>query len=197
MCGKCCSLSPITLFPHEVITIEELAKKMGIKVRIKPSFVVFDELSGSNIALSYSMELINGRCPFLNTNNRCVLHTTHKPYVCRAFPYIPMYIKYYFDRVNKLAFYEVKYGVSTACRFISIFKHSLTNEIINNVFPYEFNVAKEMERIRSLYMYALTLLWRSNLVQLNSEIKGRGDVVNAYELIRSKLPLFFMPIKRI
>ena len=197
MCGRCCALSPITLFPHEVITIKNLAEKLGVDVKIRPSFTVYDELSGNNIALSYSMELTNGRCPFLSANNRCFLHTTHKPYVCRAFPYIPMYIKYYFDRNSKLAFYEVKYGVSTACRFISMFKHVLTTETVEDVFPYEFSVAKEMEKTRSLYMYALTILWRNDLVRLNSRVKKSSDVVNAYELIKSRIPLIFMPIKRI
>ncbi|HDD26265.1 MAG TPA: YkgJ family cysteine cluster protein [Acidilobales archaeon] len=197
MCGRCCRLSPITLLPHEVLTLSNVAKKLGIDVEFKPSFVVYDELSGKNIVISYAMQLVNGKCPFLTETNRCLLHSKYKPYVCRAFPYIPMYIKYYFDESNKLVFYRVRYGVSTACRFVIMFKHILTDKSIQEVFPNEIVVAKEMEGVRSAYMHALTLLWRSGLIKLNSKAVAKDDYVNAYELIRSKLFYIYMPIKRI
>ncbi|OYT38796.1 MAG: zinc/iron-chelating domain-containing protein, partial [Desulfurococcales archaeon ex4484_58] len=56
--------SPISLLPHEDLILYRLAEKYGLEYRSRPGYRVFDAKNGVYIALSYVMDLVNGKCTF-------------------------------------------------------------------------------------------------------------------------------------
>ncbi len=191
-CGICCTLSPITILPHEAIILRREASRLGIRLEIIEGYRIYDDVSGKNIVLSYAIKLNNNkRCPFLTQNNKCLIHGTYKPLTCRSFPYVPREIQYYIDNGTRTIMHKSIYGISTACLFVKKHADKLEKEVmrhgIRKVFPSEFKYAQEAEHWRRWYMRTLTHLWRMGLVDLYSEPLKDAVGVNAYIFIISKL----------
>ena len=191
-CGACCRLSAITVLPHEVLVLRRIAKEKGVKVNFKEGYMVYDEVSGTNIVLSYHMLLDNGKCPFLN-NGSCLVHFEYKPLTCRSFPYVPKEILYMINEDAKIIFHKSKYGLSTACEFVKKYSRKieelLGNHSIAEIMPVEYKHALEAEQWRRWYMRMLTLLWNTGLVNLSSKPNPTSRNVNAYEFIVARLVL--------
>lgn len=191
-CGRCCTLSPITLLPHEVHVLVREAKRLGIDIDFEPGYMIYDTVSRTYIVLSYHLKLDkNHRCPFL-VGNKCILHGRYKPYTCRSFPYVPKEIRYIVDRTTKTIAHKSIYGVSTACVFVKRYSKTIEEVVrkhgIQGAFPYEYRSAFEAENWRRWYMASLTLLWRYSLVDLYSDVEGRGgNRVNAYDFVVARL----------
>ncbi len=191
-CGVCCTLSPITILPHEAIILRREAVRLGIKLELIEGYRIYDDVSGKNIILSYAVKLNNSkRCPFLTHDNKCSVHETYKPLTCRSFPYVPREIQYYIDNGTRTIMHKSIYGVSTACLFVKNNASKLEEEImkhdIKQVFPNEYKYAQEAEHWRRWYMRMLTYLWRMGLVDLYSEPLEEAVGVNAYISVISKL----------
>lgn len=195
LCGQCCKMSDISLLPHEVIILENLAEKIGIKITFRPGYMVYDVISGVNIAFSYVMFLIDGKCPFLE-DNKCRIHYIYKPYICRSFPYVPRHVKYSIDDVNKYIATSTDYSVSLACHIVKkdreiiekhIHAYRNPNGILIRYMKNEYETAVEAENVRSLLLLALSKLWRDGLVEVRSFVPG-APIVNLYEFLRRFYP---------
>ena len=192
-CGKCCKLSSITVLPHEVLIIKKLARDLGVEVNFKPSYGVHDRLRGYFIVLSYTLELSNGKCPFLTSDNKCMLQALYKPLTCRAFPYLPKDVRYYFDDVSRIIVHRANYGISLNCTFVKENEEALSKALriygIRNVFPQEYNAAILMESLRHHYLLMLSKLWRIGLVDLRPGVRA-GKEVNAYTFLTAVQTLY-------
>ncbi len=190
-CGTCCTLSPITILPHEAIILRREAARLGIRLELIEGYKVYDNISDKNIVLSYAIKLNNKRCPFLTHDNKCLVHETYKPLTCRSFPYVPREIQYYIDNNTRTIMHKSIYGISTACLFVKNNASKLEKEImkygIKRIFPNEYKYAQEAEHWRRWYMRTLTFLWRIGLIDLYSEPLEEAVGVNAYIFIISKL----------
>ena len=196
MCGDCCRASPISLLPHEQLIIIRLAKKLGVKVDFTRGYTVYDKLNNVNIVLTYHMQLTEkGVCPFLRDDNKCKVHRLYKPLICRSFPYTIKNVSYFFDPITRTAFHRSEYTISGACKFIR--EHAgrlefyLGNEaFVRKFFEDEVRAGYLMEKYRSMYMAALTYLWKMNYVDLASKEHKGAIYVNAYVFIRKFIPYF-------
>ncbi len=191
-CGICCTLSPITILPHEAIILHREAARLGIKLELTEGYRIYDDVSDKNIVLSYAIKLSgNRRCPFLTRDNKCLVHNTYKPLTCRSFPYVPREIQYYIDNSTRTIMHRSVYGISTACMFVKNNAKLLEKELLEHgiakIFPSEYKYAQEAERWRRWYMRTLTYLWRMGFVDLYSEPLEDARSVNAYVFIISKL----------
>nr|WP_069808041.1 YkgJ family cysteine cluster protein [Vulcanisaeta thermophila] len=202
-CGYCCTISPVTVFPHEMIILRMLAEDLDVKdLTFKPGYVILDVKNGVRIALSYLMQLNDeGRCPFLEPSTKaCLVHSLYKPLTCRSFPYLPRVIRYVIDPELKLVDFDVEFVVSSLCPVI---KNNYSMEDLElmsrnvrvavKVMPKEVNAAEEAIRVRKIYADTLTALWRAGLVELrggdgNNNNNVNWPLVNAFEYIR-----YFMP----
>ena len=191
-CGICCTLSPITILPHEALILRREAVRLGVNLELMEGYRIYDEVSGKNIVLSYAIKLNNNkRCPFLARDNKCLVHSTYKPLTCRSFPYVPREIQYYIDNNTRTIMHKSVYGISTACTFVKQYASTIEEEVrkhgIQKVFPQEYQYAREAEYWRRWYMRTLTYLWRMGLVDLHSEPVSDAAGINAYIFIISKL----------
>jgi len=191
MCGSCCKMSPISVLPHEVIVLKELADSLGIDVSLTHGYVVYEAISGVNLAFSYVMHPVNGQCPFLD-GNKCLIHFVYKPYICKSFPYIPRHVKYSIDNINKYIMASADYGLSLACQVVRrdrevLSKFSHMPGIIVHYLKAEHLTAMEAENARSLLLLALSKLWRRGLVEIKASSPG-VPVVNLYEFLRRFYP---------
>ena len=199
-CGYCCTISPVTVFPHEVIILTRLAEELDVKdLTFKPGYVITDVKNGVRVALSYLMQLNSeGVCPFLNKDDKtCMVHSLYKPLTCRSFPYLPRVIRYVIDPELKLVDFTVEFVVSTLCPVV---KNNYTQDeleaMISNVrvavkvMPKEVAAAEEAIRVRKLYADTLTALWRAGYVELrgSDENNTNWPIVNAFEYIRQFIP---------
>ena len=189
-CGNCCRLSPITLLPHEVHMLRREARRLNIDVKIKPGYMVYDAVSKSFIILSYHLELDDKtrKCPFLTSDNKCLLHGRYKPYTCKSFPYVPREIHYIVDRATKTIAHRSIYGISTACLFVKQHSRKIEELVklygIQKIFPNEYKSVYEAESWRKWYMAMLTLLWKHGLINLYSDVDVKdARIVNAYDFI--------------
>jgi len=197
MKGLCCKISPITLLSCEEIILNIIAKKLDIKVKIDPGYLVFDRKSNRYIALSYILNLNNGKCPFLK-DNKCLLHDIYKPLICRAFPYIPREVKYLYNDSLKILIAKVNYGLSMKCPVINNDQEylntlfNLSPSLIAKYMPDEYLSALEMERKRSIILSLLSSLWQQDIVDLvpnkNNINNNYNRVLNVYELLRKYYP---------
>lgn len=195
-CGLCCMTSPISLLPHEILVLNNLAASLNVKLKFVEGYAVYDRISGVNVTLTYHMQLGNsGKCVFLGKNNLCLIHNRYKPLICRSFPYTIKSINYYFDPVAKIAFHRSNYTISSACEFIK--KHKNTLEpylkdelLIKKFFNDETRYASLMEKYRSMYLLALSYLWRVGYIDLVSDARIDRPYVNAYLFIRRYIPYF-------
>lgn len=195
LCGQCCRMSDISLLPHEAIVLRNIAEKIGVELVFKPGYMVYDSISGFNIAFSYVMLLNNGKCPFLE-NNKCRIHYVFKPYICRSFPYVPRHVKYSIDDVNRYITASTEYSVSLACHIIRrdreqleklIHRYHSMQSIVIRYMKEEYENAVEAENTRSTLLFALSKLWRENLVDIRSQVPG-APVVNLFEFLRRFYP---------
>ncbi|MFB6470923.1 MAG: YkgJ family cysteine cluster protein [Vulcanisaeta sp. AZ3] len=199
-CGYCCTISPVTVFPHEVIILNKLAKELDVKdLTFRPGYVITDVRNGVRVALSYLMQLNEkGICPFLDNDDKtCKVHSLYKPLTCRSFPYLPRVIRYTIDPELKIVDFTVEFVVSNLCPVI---KNNYTiddlDEIIRNVrvavrvMPKEVNAAQEAVRVRKIYANALTALWRAGYIELRGDGGNNVNwpIVNAFEYIREFIP---------
>lgn len=153
--------------------------------------MVYDEISGVNIAFSYVMELVNGKCVFLN-GVKCLIHDVYKPLICRSYPYIPRYVKYNIDEREKRVFAVAEYGLSLACPVIRrdrgvLEMHVEQPGILLKYMPREYYASIEMENTRNLLLGLLSKLWRDGLVEI-STARRSTQVVNLYEFLRVYYP---------
>ena len=199
-CGYCCAISPVTVFPHEMIILSKLAEELNVNdLTFRPGYVIADIKNGVRIALSYLMQLNDkGICPFLEPSDKtCKVHSLYKPLTCRSFPYLPRVIRYVIDPELKLVDFTVEFVVSTLCPVI---KNNYTQEdlemMIGNikiavkVMPREVAAAKEAIKVRKTYAETLTALWRTGYVELrgNEGNNTNWPIVNAFEYIRQFIP---------
>lgn len=195
-CGKCCKASPISLLPHEVLVMKKYAKEYGLTLEFNEGYSVYDRISNYNIVLTYHMQLSrDNKCPFLTSNNKCLVHNSYKPLICRSFPYTIKTINYYFDPLSKTAFHKSVYAISLACSFVkshaNVIEPYLNNEVfVRKIFTEELKYANLMERYRSMYLLALSFLWRMKYIDLLSESKRNKLSINAYLFIRQYIPYF-------
>ncbi len=194
LCGLCCRSSPISILPHEDYILRALAKRFGVKYRSRPGYRVFDRRTGRDIALSYVMELVDGRCPFLRQDDLCMIQGIYKPLICRSFPYVPKQVRYIISDEMKLIFAKVEYGISSACPVIKQDKETIiglmtaTPQWYRLYFPQEYRAAVEMEEKRSLMLRLLSKLWASRIVDIDSGRGGTHNTINLYELLRTYFP---------
>ena len=194
LCGLCCRASPISILPHEDYILKALAQRLGVKYRSRPGYRVYDKRTGRDIALSYVMELVKGKCPFLREDNLCMIQNIYKPLICRSFPYVPKQVKYIISNELKFVYAKVEYGVSGACPVIKEDKEvimklmSITPYWHRMYFPQEYIAAMEMEEKRSLLLRLLSKLWASGIVDIDSSHGGIHNTINLYELLRTYFP---------
>lgn len=203
-CGYCCTISPVTVFPHEVLILERLAEELDVRdLTFKPGYVVTDVKNNVRIALSYLMQLNDeGRCPFLNVSNKtCMVHSLYKPLTCRSFPYLPRVIRYVIDPELKLVDFTVEFVISSLCPVI---KNNYSPEdlefiarnvkIAVKVMPNEVNAAQEAIKVRKIYTESLTALWRAGYVDLRGDGSDsiNWPIVNGFEFIRQFIPSITM-----
>ncbi|MCG2895106.1 MAG: YkgJ family cysteine cluster protein [Vulcanisaeta sp.] len=199
-CGYCCTISPVTVFPHEALILSRLAEELGIRdLSFKPGYVITDVKGGVRIALSYLMQLNDkGMCPFLDPNDKkCLIHSLYKPLTCRSFPYLPRVIRYIIDPELKLVDFTVEFVVSSLCPVI---RNNYTPEdlelmsrnikIAIKAMPREVEAAQEAIRVRRIYANALTALWRAGYIELRGDGGNSTNwpIVNAFEYIRQFIP---------
>ncbi|WFO75328.1 YkgJ family cysteine cluster protein [Desulfurococcaceae archaeon MEX13E-LK6-19] len=195
--GYCCKLSPISLLPFEEYLLKVAAEKLDIKCVITHGYTVFDRRTRSHIALSYVLELNNGKCPFLDSDNKCLLHNSYKPLVCRAFPYIPREVRYLYNTDMRIIIAYTEYGLSRKCpvieasiNYISRFMN-VNPMYLSMYMPSEVKAAMEMERKRGIIMRLLSNLWKKGLVDLEPGEKNptnKDNVVNVYDILRAYYP---------
>ncbi len=190
-CGLCCTLSPVSLLPHEDIALRFLANTYNLKYKSSPGYKMYDEISGLNLAFSYVMELVDGKCTFLK-NNLCLIHDVAKPLICRSYPFVPKQVKYYVDNVNRHVYAVVEHGLSMKCPVVSRDIRRL--EFVENPYrlayyytPKEFIASLEMERARNIYFELLSALWKKRIVDLAEEKHG-APVINLYQFLRTYFP---------
>ena len=188
-CAKCCMASNVTVLPHEVPILKELAEELGVEARFEPSYMFFDRVSGMRIAVSYLMQLSDGKCPFL-FGTRCAIHDRYKPLTCRAYPYLPRVIKYYLDYANKRILMEVRFTMSLLCP-VTKSHYEYLGDAMNSIrvavryAPREADAALEMALIRRIYVDALSELWRNGLVELDeASVAPHAPIVDAFSFIR-------------
>ncbi|MEM0000028.1 MAG: YkgJ family cysteine cluster protein [Desulfurococcaceae archaeon] len=191
MCGSCCRMSPISVLPHEVIVLEELAENLGVEVRFVHGYVVYEAVNDVNLAFSYVMQLISDKCPFLR-ENKCSIHYIYKPYICRSFPYIPRHVKYSIDDVNRYIMASADYGLSLACHVVKkdrevLEKHAYSPNILTHYLKGERAAAIEAENARAILLLALSKLWRDGLVDIKTSKPG-ALAINLYEFLRRFYP---------
>ncbi|MGC8543010.1 MAG: YkgJ family cysteine cluster protein [Vulcanisaeta sp.] len=199
-CGYCCTISPVTVFPHEVIILSRLAEELDITDLVfKPGYVITDIKNGVRIALSYLMQLNSkGICPFLDPYSKtCSVHSLYKPLTCRSFPYLPRVIRYIIDPELKVVDFNVEFVISSLCPVI---KNNYTPDdlelmmrnikIAMKAMPKEVDAAQEAIRVRKIYADALTALWRAGYIELrgNDGNNVNWPIVNAFEYIRQFIP---------
>lgn len=190
-CGLCCTLSPVSLLPHEDMALRFLANAYNLKYRSFPGYKMYDEISGFNLAFSYVMELVDGKCTFLE-NNLCLIHNVAKPLICRSYPFVPKQVKYFVDNFNRRVYAVVEHGLSMKCPVVS--RDLRRMESVENPYrlayfytPNEFLASLEMERARNIYFELLSALWKKRLVELTEEKPG-APVINLYQFLRTYFP---------
>ncbi len=190
-CGLCCTLSPVSLLPHEDMALRFLANAYNLKYRSFPGYKMYDEISGFNLAFSYVMELVDGKCTFLE-NNLCLIHNVAKPLICRSYPFVPKQVKYFVDNFNRRVYAVVEHGLSMKCPVVS--RDLRRMEFVENPYrlayfytPNEFLASLEMERARNIYFELLSALWKKRLVELTEEKPG-APVINLYQFLRTYFP---------
>ncbi len=194
LCGLCCRSSPISILPHEDYILHNLAQHLGVKYRSRPGYRVFDKRTGRDIALSYVMELVDGRCPFLRHDDLCMIQDIYKPLICRSFPYVPKQVRYIISNELKLVSAKVDYGISSACPVIRQDKEIIMGLMAATplwhrlYFPQEYAAAMEMEGKRTLMLRLLSNLWISGIVDIDSGNVGKHNIINLYELLRTYFP---------
>jgi len=194
MCGSCCTKSPISILPHEEVVLRTLAEKLGLPYKSTPGYRVFDKARQAYIALSYAMELFNGKCPFLTEDSKCMIQYIYKPLICRSFPYVPRHVRYNIVWSAKLIYPTVEYAVSLECPVIK--KNSSYIETLYKLgyrylwsyFKREFTAAEEMESVRQTLLLMLSELWRRGVVEIGENPQTRAPVINLYELLREYYP---------
>ena len=196
MCGSCCTMSPISLLPHEEVILRMLGEYMGIEVKTTHGYTVCEAVNGVNLAFSYVLHLENGKCPFLR-DNLCGIHYVYKPYICRSFPYIPRHVKYHIDEENRYIMATTEHGLSLACPVVKRDRGALERieamyggpmeKILIHYYKDGYVAAVEAENARSLLLRLLSKLWRDNIIDVKPS-KHEGIVVNLYEFLRKYYP---------
>ncbi|WP_229709896.1 YkgJ family cysteine cluster protein [Vulcanisaeta souniana] len=199
-CGYCCTISPVTVFPHEVIILSKLAEELDVNdLTFKPGYVITDIKNDVRVALSYLMQLNErGICPFLDPQDKtCKVHSLYKPLTCRSFPYLPRVVRYIIDPELKLVDFTVEFVVSSLCPVI---RNNYTQEDLETmmsntklaikVMPKEVGAAEEAIKARRMYADTLTALWRAGYVELrgNNTNNTNWPIVNAFDYIRQFIP---------
>lgn len=196
--GLCCRLSPITIQSFEAIILAEIARKLGLRISIKPSYKVYEKINRIYLVLSYVLELDKdrGACPFLK-NNKCLIHNIYKPLICRSFPYAPKQVKYLYNEELKFVTAHVEYGLSTKCPVIKKDKKYLdklmkyTPTALYQYMPNEYHSAIEAENKRLLILKLLSKLWRRgfiNIVPAEKAYKYNAPYVNVYVFLQKHYP---------
>ncbi len=195
ICGLCCKLSPITLLSFEETILHAAANEMNIRILIRPGYTIYDKKNKVFLGLSYIMELINGKCPFLH-NGKCLIHGLYKPYICRSFPYTPKEVRYVYSSEFKVLTSYVEYGLSLKCPVIEKDKDKINYLLkykpygLTIYMPNEVKAAMEMEEKRNLILKLLSELWRKGIVEFDPDIKPDDPdrVINVYEFLRTYYP---------
>lgn len=193
LCGDCCRASPISILPYEEAVLRLLAAKLGLQYRSRHGYKVYDVRRRVNIALSYTVELIDGKCPFLTKRNLCSINNIYKPLICRSYPYVPKQVRYTVSVDFKMIFAVVDYGLSIKCPVIENDKEYIGNLMYGTInwpqiyLPNESKAAREMDEKRNLMLRLLSDLWRKGIVDLRDG--GRdAPVINLYDLLRVYYP---------
>ncbi len=194
LCGECCRASPVTILPYEEVILRELAGMLNKPYKSRPGYRVFDRRSNVWIALSYAMELVDGKCVFLRDDNLCMINDLYKPLICRSYPYVPREIRYTIDDNSKTVFSTAEYGLSIKCPVIRDDRDYLVDLISRYpnwpqiYLPNEYKAALEFEEKRSLLLRLLSQLWMRGIVDLGGRGPSYAPVVNLYDLLRRFYP---------
>ncbi len=194
LCGLCCSKSPISLLPHEDKILSILASKLGLPYKSKPGYKLFDRIRRSYIALSYAMELVDGKCVFLTKDNLCLIQDIYKPFICRSFPYVPKQVRYNIVWGLKTIFATTDYGLSVECPVIREDKEYVNKilganpQLLRRYLLNEIKAAEEMERTRMTLLSMLSDLWRQGYIDIIDDPRVNAPVLNLYDLLRKYYP---------
>ena len=186
--------SPISILPHEDIVLRRIAEKLGLPYKSTPGYRVFDRLRRSYIALSYVMELVNGKCIFLSREGKCIIHDIYKPLICRSFPYVPKQVRYNIIWGVKTIYATAEYGLSIECPVIREDSNYITSLLekgsfhLSKYMEFEVKAANEMEKTRYLLLSMLSELWRKGEVDLVEDPRVKAPVLNLYDLLRKYYP---------
>lgn len=172
--------------------LRTLAVVYGVKYKSTPGYRVYDRIHRSYIALSYTMELIDGKCPFLSQDNRCTLHYVYKPLICRSFPHVPRQVRYNIVWGLRVIYASVEYGVSIECPVVKRDKQYiealLAKGSLDEYLGSEKIASLEMEKARNTLLSLLSELWRKGVVELSENPGIRAPVINLYDLLRKYYP---------
>ncbi len=194
LCGECCKASPVTILPYEDVILRKLAGMLGRPYKSRPGYRVYDKIHGVWIALSYAMQLIEGKCTFLTRDNLCMINSIYKPLICRSYPYVPREIRYIMNEQLKMVHATAEYGLSIKCPVVKEDREYLTRLISSRpdwpivYLPNEYKAAMEFEEKRSLLLRLLSGLWGRGLVNLSGEGPPASPIVNLYEVLRRFYP---------
>ncbi len=194
LCGICCKASPVSLLPYEDVILRLIAQKLGLPYRSRPGYRVFDQRSKTWIALSYAMQLVDGKCVFLTKDDLCMINNIYKPLICRSYPYVPKQIRYTLSLDFKMIFSVADYGLSIKCPvieedqyYISMLMRKYPNWATIYM-PNEYKAAQEFEEKRRLLLELLSQLWMRGIVELRENGFEGAPIVNLYEVLRRFYP---------
>lgn len=193
LCGYCCKASPISLLPHEEVVLRLLADKLKKPYKSRPGYRVFDSRRKVWIALSYIMELVDGKCQFLE-KDRCSINYIYKPLICRSYPYVPRQVQYTLASSYRVIFATSDYGLSIKCPIIKKDKEHIQSLMMRTLFwpqfymPREYKAALEMEEKRTLLLKLLTGLWQRGITELSECGPDSAPTINLYDILRNYYP---------
>ena len=205
-CSLCCRSSPLSLLPHEAIILQKIAERYQLNVVIKPSFIIWDSKNNIGIVLSYVLLLNNDVCVFLK-GSKCTLQNTYKPLICRSFPFVPSYIRYFIDNKLKQIVHYAKYGLSSLCPFVITIKEQQLQSIaldnkqrelsIPTIFPDEYEAYYITEYLRMTYLSALSKLWQEDLIDVSLQSDSTLlQYVNAYYIVKPFVDIALLIIEK-
>jgi len=197
-CGYCCTLSAITILPHEVFILKRLARIHNIDITIAPAYTIADTYSRVRIALSYVMKLNdNNECPFLDKDKFCIIHQYYKPLTCRSFPYLPRIIKYFINYEDRCIDFDVRLVVSTLCPIVKKMFNDDEIELIcfnleyaKKIFPEEYDACLRSILLRKFYVNAISTLWKAGMINVKEvdNVSTYWPVINAFDVLRKYMP---------
>jgi Fe-S-cluster containining protein len=105
----------ISLTLKEKKVIESDAKKLGIKLKISPKKIVYDNKKNKFAVVDYFYDF--DRCPLLDKKTNACRIYSHRPKICRDFPFLKTEKSRIYAKIDGLSFEEVLKKVKQAKKF--------------------------------------------------------------------------------